>query len=296
MKRALRFGEADADGDRRPRNLDRRIGRGACRATTSGEAARERDMRSAAQVRFIRSPSVVDNCFGVPKGSWAHLRFGSRPMTFERCPTGSVDAAPYRVVSESSPGCVDVSSHRQTRRRAYASPDVTSIACTCVERSSMYPRAWRNASCHARRHPAHDRDHCHASTQLANGLGELRRAPVAPIRPRTRRDTRARSAARDRVAPIVTIISGQLPREAHGRHVRRDDERRLGDRGDVLRADTPGATSLSSRPSDVGSSTASSVTTRLTGRVEVSGSVHLLRIFGLPFAVCSMATITRRAP
>lgn len=42
--------------------------------------------------------------------------------------------------------------------------------------------------------------------------------------------------------------------------------------------------------------TANSVTMRSTGRAEVSGSVHLLTIFGLPLAVCCIATITGLAP
>ncbi len=42
--------------------------------------------------------------------------------------------------------------------------------------------------------------------------------------------------------------------------------------------------------------TASSVTTRSTGRVDVTGSVHFFMIFGAPLAVCCIATITRLAP
>src|SRR5260370_1329023 len=42
--------------------------------------------------------------------------------------------------------------------------------------------------------------------------------------------------------------------------------------------------------------TAISVTTKFTGRVDVSGRVHLATIFDLPFAACCMATITRLAP
>src|SRR6266550_7974276 len=38
------------------------------------------------------------------------------------------------------------------------------------------------------------------------------------------------------------------------------------------------------------------LTMRSTGRAEVSGSVHLLTIFGLPLAVCCIAMITRFAP
>ena len=41
---------------------------------------------------------------------------------------------------------------------------------------------------------------------------------------------------------------------------------------------------------------ASSVTTKSTGRSEVKGSEHCLTIFGLPLAVCCMATTTRFAP
>ena len=42
--------------------------------------------------------------------------------------------------------------------------------------------------------------------------------------------------------------------------------------------------------------TASSVTIRLTGRVDVSGNAHSRTIFDSPFAVWVMATTTRLAP
>ena len=42
--------------------------------------------------------------------------------------------------------------------------------------------------------------------------------------------------------------------------------------------------------------TASSVTSKSTGRTDVIGSEHVFTIFGLPLAVCCMATITRLAP
>src|SRR5918993_894361 len=59
---------------------------------------------------------------------------------------------------------------------------------------------------------------------------------------------------------------------------------------------TPSAVSSSvARPSGK-PITASSVTTRLTGRSEVSGREHSRTIFGRPLAVCCMATITRLAP
>ena len=59
---------------------------------------------------------------------------------------------------------------------------------------------------------------------------------------------------------------------------------------------TPGAVSSSVARPPGKPITASSVTTRSTGRTEVSGSEHCLTIFDWPFAVCCMATITRFAP
>ena len=60
--------------------------------------------------------------------------------------------------------------------------------------------------------------------------------------------------------------------------------------------ETPGASSLTTRPSSVGSITASSVTMRLMRRAEVNGSVHFFRIFGLPLAVWIIAMTTRLQP
>jgi hypothetical protein len=60
---------------------------------------------------------------------------------------------------------------------------------------------------------------------------------------------------------------------------------------------TPGAFSVSSRPSPVISRTPRSVTIRSTQPLPVSGSVHSARILGLPsFAVWAITTITVRAP
>src|SRR5262245_39231187 len=59
---------------------------------------------------------------------------------------------------------------------------------------------------------------------------------------------------------------------------------------------TPGPRSSSVATPFGNAITASSLTTRSTGRTEVSGSEHLLTIFGLPLAVCCIATITRLAP
>jgi len=59
---------------------------------------------------------------------------------------------------------------------------------------------------------------------------------------------------------------------------------------------TPGAVSnnVARPPGDA--MTASSVTTRSTGRADVSGSEHASTIFDLPFPVCCMAITTRLAP
>ena len=58
-----------------------------------------------------------------------------------------------------------------------------------------------------------------------------------------------------------------------------------------------GAISVSTSPSFATWITAISVTIRSTQRRPVSGSVHWVRIFGLPsLAACSIVTTTRRAP
>src|SRR5262249_7157255 len=58
---------------------------------------------------------------------------------------------------------------------------------------------------------------------------------------------------------------------------------------------TPGAVSSSVALPSGKPITAMSVTTRFTGRVEVSGSVHSATILDLPLAACCMATMTRLA-
>ena len=60
--------------------------------------------------------------------------------------------------------------------------------------------------------------------------------------------------------------------------------------------DTPGAVSIKVALPSGNAITAISVTTRSTGRKEVSGRLHWRRIFGLPLAVCCMAMTTRFAP
>ncbi len=64
----------------------------------------------------------------------------------------------------------------------------------------------------------------------------------------------------------------------------------------ISATETSGARSLGTSPSGVGSITARSVTTRFTGRIEVSGYVHSSTIFGRPLALWIMATMTRLAP
>ncbi|SEF17057.1 hypothetical protein SAMN05216533_8128 [Streptomyces sp. Ag109_O5-10] len=60
---------------------------------------------------------------------------------------------------------------------------------------------------------------------------------------------------------------------------------------------TPGAVSTSARPAGVTSSTPRSVMIRWTHRSPVSGRVHSSTILGVPsLAVCSIRTMTRRAP
>src|ERR1700722_7690089 len=59
---------------------------------------------------------------------------------------------------------------------------------------------------------------------------------------------------------------------------------------------TPGAVSRSVATPPGNAMTASSVTTRSTGRIDVSGRSHSLTILDFPRALCCMATITRLAP
>src|ERR1700730_243842 len=59
---------------------------------------------------------------------------------------------------------------------------------------------------------------------------------------------------------------------------------------------TPGAVSCSVIFPPEKPITAISVTTRSTGREEVSGRTHFWTIFDFPFAACCIATMTRLAP
>jgi hypothetical protein len=59
---------------------------------------------------------------------------------------------------------------------------------------------------------------------------------------------------------------------------------------------TPGAVSRSVILPPEKPITAMSVTTRSTGRAEVSGSAHFCTILDFPLAACCMATMTRFAP
>ena len=98
----------------------------------------------------------------------------------------------------------------------------------------------------------------HGPDTAANDLVEFCRARIAQIRRTLGEDIRTICNARSKLADITMITGLRRERDAWS-GLAWNDERRIGDRGDVLRAEA-GATSLRSKPSDVGSSTASSVT------------------------------------
>ena len=115
----------------------------------------------------------------------------------------------------------------------------------------------------------------HALDAVANDLGKLRRVDRSGSSAHSSKYARTICSARFRGRRRHDHLAGYGARRMVGTSVGMTSVASVA--AATSRTLTPGATSLRSRPSDVGSRTASSVTMRLTGRVEVNGSVHFLR-------------------